>query len=1106
MGGFVGRERELAELRAALQQTILGQGGLVLVSGEPGIGKTRLVEELSASAVNAGSQVLVGRCWESGGAPAYWPWIQALRSLGDVDPTIVARLTGEAPVERGRELADAPSSLGPDGARFQLFDAVGLALDASAKGHPLVILLDDLHAGDTSSLLLLRFLAGSLARSRVLLVGTYREFEAQSSDHADIFGDLVRASVHVPLRGLATDDVSKYIAETAGFDVRASVVDAVHNATEGNPLFMREVVRLLIAEGRLAVADEQPGDPRMRIPDEVRIVIRRRLAALSNEARSTLRLLAVVGRDAQLAVLRRTTNLSLERLLEVIEESRATGLIAEDPQDAGRLRFSHALVRETLYEDLPAAQRLTLHADIGQALEEMYANDLDRHAAELAHHFVEAIPLGYAARASEYASRAGDVAVASFAFEDAAVHYARALHAIDHDEAPDEERRCELLLSSGEAMWRAGRHEQARETFIAAGKLARKLGSAELLAASALGYAGPRFQGFAARTDDLLISLLEESLEALPHEDSRLRVRLLSRLVLELYWGSVDRRISLSEEALQMARRLNDVEAQFVALYSRDWALNGPDTLKERLASGDEIIELATRVGDREMIYLGHQFRATTLMETDDMRALDVEIEACAKLAGELRMPLYRWQVGVFRAMRALFGGAIAEAERLASDAVAMMKDQPSELATVGFGVQMFYVRWLEGHLDELAPGIVAFAEGYPWTPAWGAALAFVYAELGRDVEARAQVASLAGRNLDGLPRDAAWLAAMWCLSFTIAALGDERRAVMVYDALLPYADRTVTAGYMLCMGSVATALGMLAATFGRWDEAEAHFLAAARRDGRMGNKPGLARTLCEYAAMLLRRGRPADMEPALRLLHDAMGYIDACELEGFRARALALREKAEGKAPQPVAAMESEHANAFRLEGDFWTVSFEGKVFRLKDLKGLRYIAHLLRHPRLEVRAVDIVATALGGTATQPTPTAGADAHASGLRTSTRDEAEEILDAEAKAAFKRRLTDLEAELNEAREWGDPGRAERAQIEIEALTQELAKATGLGGRSRSLPSPGERARVAVTKAIKVAIDKVRENSPSLAAHLGASIRTGRVCSYHPPEDGPAWTT
>lgn len=970
----------------------------------------------------------------------------------------------------------------------------------------MVILLDDLHAGDTSSLLLLRFVASSLARSRVLLLGTYREYEAQSSDHADIFGDLVRASIHVPLRGLGSGEVSRYISDAAGFDVRDSVVDAVHRATEGNPLFMREVVRLLIAEGRLAVADEQPGDPRMRIPDEVRIVIRRRLAALSNEARSTLRLLAVVGRAAPLAVLRRTTHLSLERLLEVIEEATATGLIAEDPQDAGRLRFSHALVRDTLYEDLSTAQRLTLHTEIGEALEEMYANDLDRHAAELAYHFFEAIPLGHAARASAHAKRAGEVAVASFAFEDATAHYARALEAIDHEDNPDEERRCRLLLSSGEAMWRAGLHEQAKETFIAASKLARKLGSAELLAASALGYAGPRFQGFAARSDDMLIAILEESLEALSHDDGRLRVRLLSRLMLELYWGSIERRLALSDEALQMARRLGDVEAQFVALYSRDWALNGPDTLKERLASGDEIIELASRVGDREMIYLGHQFRATTLMETEDMRALDVEIAACAQLAEELRMPLYRWQVGVFRAMRALFGGAVAEAERLASDAVGMMKDQPSELATVGFGVQMFYMRWVEGRLDELAPGIVSFAGEYPWVPAWGAALAFVYSELGQEVEARSQLAHLSGNSFEDLPKDAAWLAAMWCLSLSIAALGDERRAVVAYEALLPYADRTVTAGYMLCMGSVATALGMLASTFGRWEEAIAHFDAAVHRDGRMGNKPGVALTLREWAAMLLKRGLPGDAESASRKLESAMGFIDACGLEGFRPRAVALQEAASGKAePAPVTPT-SDHGNAFRLEGDFWTVSYEGKLFRLKDLKGLRYIAHLLRHPRVEVRAVDIVAAAIGGGPAPAPPSAGADAAASGLHTSHLEEGDEILDAEAKALFKRRMMDLEAELTEAREWGDPGRAERAQLEIEALTQELARATGLGGRSRSMPSPGERARVAVTKAIKVAIDKVGDNSPALAAHLGSSIRTGRICCYLPPEETSDWAT
>jgi hypothetical protein len=331
--------------------------------------------------------------------------------------------------------------------------------------------------------------------------------------------------------------------------------------------------------------------------------------------------------------------------------------------------------------------------------------------------------------------------------------------------------------------------------------------------------------------------------------------------------------------------------------------------------------------------------------------------------------------------------------------------------------------------------------------------------------------------------------------------VGDAQRAEALYDLLLPYADRTIASGYILSFGSAETPLGMLAATLGRWNEAANHFETAFRRNSRMGNKPLVALTAREHAAMLIARDAPGDRAKARELLATALALIEACGLTGLRGRTDVLLTEAE-TAPV-VARASTAHGNTFRREGDYWTISFAGDVIRVRDIKGIRYLAHLIKNPGVEIYVVDVAAAAGGATAPTASPGA-AELRASGLRATRLDDADEVIDADAKASYKRRLIDLQAEMAEAREWGDAAREERAEAEIEALAAEIARAAGLGGRARTLPSPGERARVSVTKAIRTAIDKISESSPTLAAHLTKSVRTGRVCVYDPGLATPAW--
>ena len=412
-GAFVGRVRELAELRAGLAQTLDGRGRLYLLSGDPGVGKTRVAGELAAMAAQAGARTLWGRCWEGSGAPAYWPWIQLARTLVRVGdpaavPTEVARLVEISGPVAVAETAPAPAT---ETARFRLFDSMcGFLADAAAD-RPLVLLLDDLHWADRPSLLMLQFLARGLADAPVLIAGTYREAEVRGDEERrEVVGSILRLARHLPVRGL---DVAEAAELIRGHGVAASerIIDRLHETTGGNPFFLDEVVRLLVVENRFA--DVEQG--RVPLPHGVREVVRERLRRLDPATVEVLQVAATLGSQFQLAVMEQVLDLSREQLVEALGRAAVHGVLADTPMTPGGYSFAHGPVLETLYEDIPAAARLQLHLRVGRGLERCYGCGIDAHLAELAHHFVRAAPLA-PVDAFRYAVRAGRQAVAVLAW------------------------------------------------------------------------------------------------------------------------------------------------------------------------------------------------------------------------------------------------------------------------------------------------------------------------------------------------------------------------------------------------------------------------------------------------------------------------------------------------------------------------------------------------------------------------------------------------------------------------------------------------------------------------------------------------------------------
>lgn len=1062
---FVGRGPQLDELLDVLEHAAAGRGGVVVVTGDPGIGKTRLLQEATEHAARRGWVVLAGRCWEEGGAPAYWPWIQVVRAAG-VDFADVA-----APSASAGEQAD------PASVRFALFDAVSrFLLDLAGTG-PHLIVLEDLHAADEPSLLLLRFLGDAVADARIAVLCSYRDSEPRVRELAPLFAGIARTGRRIPLRGLSRDEVAAFLEDVLGEgESLPQLAERLRSITGGNPFFLGELIRAADAADLAALAGAVGDDSTWRIPEEVRAVIRRRIDHLSPESASVLQLAAVAGRELDLAVLERMSRLGTSKVVEAVGEAIDAGVLVEDA-DGQRQAFVHELVRETLYGDLSARRRAELHLQMGDLLEELGRGDPDRRLSEIAHHLASAAPLGDLERTIGYLERAGSRAATMVAYEEAARHYGRALRLLGTDAEGADRRRCELLLLLGDAQWRAGDVAAARRTFEEATEAARRVGAGELLARAAIGYVTAlggflfyaRFEVGATGA-----GLLAEALDALPDGDSPLRVSLLSRLAVELNTANepVERRTRLAGEAVEVARRLGDLRALVTAFHARHWALTAPELVLERLAQTEEMLDAAERIADREMHFLAHNARFHCHLELGDGPGIDRELEAMVALAELIRQPSYVWHTHCLRVVRAILDGRYAEAEQLAVKAREL--GQSAYSAYVYLHGQLFTIRWAQGRLAELWPEVRTHGEVYPWVPRWRDALG--PAELGDRAAARREVERYAQDDFAGIPRHGLWLLHLCSLAEACVLVGDERRGRLLYDLLLPHGDRNAVSYMLQPFGPVALRLGMLAGMFGEWDDAERHFAAARGRCELLGARGFVPRVLYEHARMLGARG---DEQGAAARLDEAADLAGELEVTGLVERITALRK---GFA-QPAAAPH------FRREGDVWSIGYEGQAFRLRDAKGLRYIALLLASPRRETHAVEL-AQAVEGVSGQ----ARADGAAAPL-----------LDTRAKDAYRRRLEELAEELEEARSWGDPERAAAAEEEIDALTTELARAVGLGGRDRTGASPAERARVSVTKAIRTAIRTIERHSPALGRHLGESIRTGQFCSYAPPgELPPRW--
>jgi hypothetical protein len=1105
---FVGRQRELAALRAGLDDAIAGRGRLFLVSGEPGIGKSRLAEEVSREAAQRGMPVVWGRCWEGGGAPAYWPIIQVLRGCAErPDFAQAVEALGEGIVHIAalapalvhrvptRESFAQADSADPEQARFARFDAVTTLLKSLAAREPILLVLDDLHDADAATLQIVRFLAQDLRRVSILLIGTHREVEVERSVQLrSAFAALSRAGNQIPLGGLSRRDAADLVRARTGASPDGQFLTTLHRGTKGNPLFLTGVLQRLQAEGKLEHQDRLTAEE-MRLPLDLRATIISRLEQLSGRSTAILSVAAAIGVTFDSVLLQRAACVSSDEVLRSLEEAVKAGIVTTTPDLPTNFRFSHALVRSAIYEGIGATERARLHQQIAEALEQVYSADLSAHLAEIAQHFRLSLPIGSTEKAIDYSIQASEAAHSAYAYEDM-VSQGEAALALMNQHGGDPQKRADLLVRL--AMHLPDVDAQRRMSHFEAAIAAYEELDQPIEAANQRARAGQLYLGPGPMHDT------SRALTHLRKAEAILSQGPPSGMLAYIYFAlaqAAGKKYLVNET---LANYIRAVEVAEQAGNGDVWGISASATAVVQLACYGRISEargLLGRVWEHlpAINYAGALW-ATIVQAGGCHQVLLDFANAQAWFERGLDSPQLRkvWHgslylnagtacshLGDLAGMRRHLANWRKFEEPLRTDAEICLAQAEGDFARsaelLENRIQSSAFRQSE-HLQQCAP---------QWN------LAATLRLLGENSKAEQVLAAALKPCQGGEPLLYRELMFRPEHVFNLIALGnlesahsELRRCAQILNSGEDW--RGLAAHYHAAAGLVASEGGDRA-------ESENHFSTAISTFRRLTLPWFEAGTFSLWGETLVRghqaRSAHEKFDAAIeicRRIGAGQPWIDRVLDEKSRATV-------ERKIPSEPSA---ENESVLRREGEYWTIAYEGSTSRLKDAKGLHYIAYLLTHPREQIRASDLAAL-IGGAVTDEVDTSAAnDLSRSVTLAGDLGDAGEVLDAQAKAAYERRLKELREELEEARELGEHERAENAQAEIEALAHELKGAIGLGGRRRRAASSTERARIAVTRAIRLALGKIADNNPTLGKLLSTTIKTGTVCSYVPDERFP----
>lgn len=848
----------------------------MLVAGEPGVGKTRLVAELADAAAGDGAEVLVGHCAEGAAVP-FQPFVEALRA--DVDARADDGLddcSGEHAGELSRlvpELAERtgqtppPVSTSPELDQHRLFDAVAGWLAAASAQAPLVLVVEDLHAATRPTLLMLRHLVRAGTGGGMLVVATYRDtVDARSVELVEVLAELAHHPdvSHMQLDGLAPAAVADLVdANLRDSADRQGWAETIHAATAGNALFLQE---LLASVGGQTASEPGRLLEDTGVPWSLRQLLEARLQRLD---RATLRFLehaGVAGETFEFPVVAEAAELSEDEALDALEQAIGARLVIPADDRRERYAFSHAVMRYALLDQVSRSRRMRLHARLAAALERRHPHDPAAIVSELAYHHIEAGTLGEPAKALTFAQAAGDAAAAQLAHDAAAAHYQTALELFDsqNPHTTASAQRCDLLTALGEAQQRAGLGVHS-ETLLDAIRLAVQLGDADRIVRAA--WVGNRgFPRHLFSVDEERVAVLERAVEVIDTDAVGARATVLAVLAGELTFASDPTRPrSLSDEALALARRADEtVLARVLAL--RQFTILHPATVAERLTNTAELIALVDRLDDPNLQVFARWWRAVAAMQAADRPEADARVDEACGLAEELGEPFMGCASLMLAANRELLWGEL--------DEVAKLMDRSYEFGQLSDAVDIegpytFHQAWLlheRGRLDEAVPVLEARRPRYGAVPHWEAVTALFWWEAGYREDAVDTLERFVAEDFASVPSAFIWAHTMCSLAELAAAAEHAPAARRLWELLVPYADQ-LSADAGVCTGPVAYYLGLLAAALSDWDAAAGYFAQARALSDHVGATRWANRVALARARLFLVRGRAGDREAAAELL-----------------------------------------------------------------------------------------------------------------------------------------------------------------------------------------------------------------------------------------------
>ena len=892
---LAGRAAELESLVGAWKDSAEGRRTVVFISGEPGIGKTRLATETALIAQHQGGLVLGGRCDEELELP-FQPFAEALRfqaELDDVPPgwfgALASELTRLVP-----ELADHVPDIAPpvrgdaESDRQRLFEAVTSWLRTTASSIPVLLVLDDLHWADRPTLLLLRHLVHETVHDALCIVGTYRSTDLDRAHPlATMLADLRRegTTTRLAIDGLSAGGVAELLERAAGHELAPEGVElatAVYAETGGNPFFVGEIVRHLVESGALVLRDGRWTSDftlaSVGLPEGVREVVGRRISHLDDETQKLLSLAAVIGHEFSLPVLAAVAGVDEDEALDRLDRVRATALVSEVGLD--RYRFGHALVRATLLDELTTTRRVRTHRKIAETIETLHAGDLDAVVNELAYHYGEAAA-AEPDKAVQYATRAGEHAYASSAADEAARWYGLALEHLD-GESGEVVMRVDLLTRLGQAEHVSGTGD-ARVHLREAAGLAQQAGLDDAMAAALLVSTRTSFNE-GQESDPEKIGLLEDVLERI--DASSLRARLMGALAVELIFvGERERRGALLEEAREIAARSGDplaiVDVSMYNFNARPRSTWSADRFRRDAELAVEALAASEALGDSWWLTSMLLQNAFNSMLLNDGDALRVHAARLAEMAEGGRNNVALRVSLLVDQMIASLEGRLVEAEARSIEQFDVWRKAGSPEAITYRGVQAFAVRREQGRLAEMLPALEPL-DARP-VDAVAAMIAFEHVEAGDLDGAAARLHDMIRAGLGSIP-DEAGLPLAWAMWAEVAARVADRDAATVLHDAIAMEDGLMCATGGILLGPVARLLALLETVLDRPDDAERHFADSIAQSQQLGSPVWVARSCLDFAERLAGHGDDARARDLIEQADAAMSSLALPGLEEQRA------------------------------------------------------------------------------------------------------------------------------------------------------------------------------------------------------------------------------